>query len=147
MSGCAHFYEGLAARPDFEQAENFARQGDYDTAASKYEEMIGRHPLIADEALFQMGILYVTPQNRHRNYQKALECFQRLIDHYPESGHRRDSVVLASLLHEISSRDRKVVAQGRQIEKLEQQVEEIGRKLERIKEVDMQLKQRKKRFR
>jgi len=146
LSGCAHFYEELITKPDFEQAEDFTGQGNYTAAVSQYERIIARHPLVGDAVLFQMGIIYVSPRNQHKDYQKALECFQKLINNYPESMHRKQSDVLISLINEISDRDKKVNIQRRQIDKLEQQVEEIEKKLEQMKEVDMNLKQKKKHF-
>jgi len=174
LSGCAHVYEELITKSDFEQAELFVRQGDYETAASKYEQILVQHRSFGDAALFQIGIIHVLPRNQHRDYQKALEAFQRLLNDYPLSRYGRDSAVLVSLIDEISTRDekagtqrkqigeleqrvtslideisgrdQKVGAQSKQIDKLEQQVGDMEKKLEQMKEVDMRLKQKKKRL-
>jgi tetratricopeptide (TPR) repeat protein len=160
LSGCAHFYEELITRGDFQQAGDFTRQGNYKASIGKYEQIINHYPLVGDRVLFQMGITYALPRNQQKDYQKSLECFRRLVKNYPESGYRQDSDVLISLIDEISSRDKRVVAEHRQVNKLEQQVKESEKKaeelekkveefekmMEQIKEVDMNLKQKKKTF-
>jgi tetratricopeptide (TPR) repeat protein len=158
LTGCAHFYEELITRSDFQQAGDFTRNGNYKASVSKYEQIIAGYPLVGDRVLFQMGIIYASPRNQQKDYQKSLDYFQRLIKNYPESGYRQDSDTLIFLIHEISSRDKSVFTQRRQIDKLEQQidkfeqqvdklkqqVEESEKKIERIKEVDMNLKHKKK---
>lgn len=146
LSGCAHFYDKFAAGPDFKQADDFTKQGKYEAAADKYEQIIDRYPQAGDRALFQAGIIYVLPQNRHKDYYKALGYLQSLADKYPKSTYRQDSDLLVSLLNEIVAKERKLVTQHKQIYKLEQQTEEIEKKLEQMKKVDMNLKQRKKTF-
>lgn len=138
-SGCVHFYQKLAARPDFEQAENYAKQGNFGAAAVKYEQIISRYPRLGDWALFQLGVVHLSPQNKQKDYAKALESLQRVVDYYPQSRYRRSCDVLISLIADISNLDKKAGAQHKQIEKLEQQ-------LEQMKEVDMNLKQKKKIF-
>jgi tetratricopeptide (TPR) repeat protein len=146
LSGCARFYEELITGPDFQQAGNFTRQENYKAAISKYEQIIARHPLVGDGVLFQMGIIYAAPQNQQKDYSKSLECFQRLIKNYPESRYRQDSDVLISLINEIAGKDKMSVTQRSRIDKLEQQVEEFEKKIEQIKQVDMNLKQKKRPF-
>jgi outer membrane protein assembly factor BamD (BamD/ComL family) len=153
LSGCAHFYEELMARPDFDQAEDLTRQGNYNAAQVKYEQLIDHYPLAGDQALFQTGIIYAMSQNKHKDYHKALEYFQRLVNKYPKSKYRRNSEVLISLISEIVSKDKRAITQHKQIDKLEQQVDklkqqadEVEKKLEQMKEVDMNLKQKKKKF-
>ena len=38
-----------------------------------------------------MGIIYAHPGNDAKNYQKATECFRKIINDYPDSEYRRDS--------------------------------------------------------
>jgi hypothetical protein len=146
LFGCARFYEELITKPDFEQAENFTIQGNYNAAVTKYEEIIGSRPQKGDGALFQLGIIFALPQNKHKDYSRALEYFQRLVNKYPESRYRRDSDVLISLINELVHKDKKMITQHKQIDKLEKQVEEIEKKLEQMKQIDLNLKQKKKTF-
>jgi TolA-binding protein len=153
LSGCAHFYNELITKPDFEQAEDFMRQGNYNAAQVKYEQIIDHYPLVGDWALFQAGIIYALPQNKHKDYHRALEYFQQLVNNYPKSRYRQQSDLFISLITDILNRDKKVSTQHKQIDKLEQQVDklkqqvdEVEKKLEQMKAVDMNLKQKKKKL-
>jgi len=138
-SGCAHLYEKVVTKPDFAQAEDYTRLGNYSAATVKYEQILNRHPRVGDRALFQLGVMYLLPQNKQKDYTKALESFQRIADHYPQSRYRKPADAFVALIADMAGADRKLGAQHKQIEKLEQQ-------LEQLKEVDMNLNQRKKAF-
>jgi TolA-binding protein len=97
---------------------------------------------------------YAYPKNQQKDYQKSLECFQKLIKDYPGSEYRQDSEVMISLIKEVTrkisltneviSKGNKITTQQKQIQTLEQQVKELEKKIEQIKEVDMNLKEKKK---
>ena len=119
------------------------KQGDYNASLLKYEQIIVQYPLVGDRALFEMGIIYAFARNQQKDYQKSLDCFQKLIKDYPESKYRQNSDVMISLINEVTGKDKKMITQRKQIDKLEQQVEEFEKKIEQMKEVDMNLKQKK----
>lgn len=151
FTGCAHFYDELNAKPDFEQADDFTRKGNYNAATGTYAQIVEHYPLVGDRALFQTGIIYALPQNRHKDYHKALELFQQLVNNYPKSRYRQQSDLFISLITDISNRDKKLNTQHKQIDKLEQQVDklkqqvdEVEKKLEQMKEIDMKFKRKKK---
>jgi tetratricopeptide (TPR) repeat protein len=154
MCGCSHFYEGFLARPAFTEANDFLSQGSYKASLNKYEQIIERYPMAGDRVLFEMGVIYAFPRNQQKDYQKSLECFQKLIKDYPRSEYRQDSEVMISLIKEVTrkisltneviSKGNKITTQQKQIQTLEQQVKELEKKIEQIKEVDMNLKEKKK---
>jgi outer membrane protein assembly factor BamD (BamD/ComL family) len=134
-----HLYEKVVTKPDFSQAEDDVRQGNFSAAAVQYDQIISRYPQVGDRALFQLGMIYLLPQNRQKDYSKALEYFQRLAADYPQSRYRRTGDAFIALIADIAGVDKRVSSQRKQIEKLEQQ-------LEQLKEVDINLNQRKKTF-
>jgi tetratricopeptide (TPR) repeat protein len=144
ICGCAHLYEGVVTRTDFEEASDFLKRGNFKASLIKYDQIIVNHPLAGDRALFEMGVIHVYARNPQKDYQKSLGCFQKLIKDYPESKYRKNSDVMVSLIDEVISKDKRIIAQRRQVDKLEQQIEELGKKIELMKEVDMTLKQKKK---
>jgi tetratricopeptide (TPR) repeat protein len=164
ICGCSHFYEGFLAKPAFKEANDFLSQGNYKASLSKYEQIIVRYPTAGDRVLFEMGVIYAYPKNQQKDYQKSLECFQKLIKDYPESEYRQDSEVMISLINEVTrlisfinevprkisrinevtSKDKRIITQQKQIETLERQVEELEKKIEQMKKVDMNLKEKKK---
>jgi len=151
--GCAHYIEGIAAAPDFNEATDLTKKGSYKASLLKYERIISQHPLLSDKALFEMGVIYALPKNQQKDYPKSLDCFQKLIKDYPKSRYRQNSEAMASLLNEMISNDKKLIVQRRQTDKLEQQtdslkqqVAELEKKIEQMKEIDMNLGQKKKAF-
>ena len=102
----------------------YAKKGNYKASLGKYEQIIAQYPRVGDRALFEMGIIYAFARNQQKDYQKSLECFQKLIKDYPDSKYRQNSDVMISLINEVTSKDKRMISQQRQIDKLEQQVEE-----------------------
>jgi len=137
ICGCAHFYERFATKPDFKEANDLMKRGNYKASLSKYEQIIVQFPEEGDRVLFEMGVIYAFPRNQQKDYQKSLECFQKIIKDYPESKYRQGSNLMIFLINEFTK-------QRKQIDKLERQVEEFEKKIEQMKEVDMNLKEKKK---
>ena len=129
ICGCSHFYEGYLAKPAFEEANDFFSQGSYKTSLSKYEQIIVKYPTAGDRVLFEMGVIYAYPRNQQKDYQKSLECFQKLIKDYPGSGYRQDSEVMISLINDVTSKDKRIITQQTQIETLEQEVKSKGNEI------------------
>jgi len=144
MCGCSYFYEGVLARPEFKEANDFSSKGNYKASLSKYEQIIARYPTEGDRVLFEMGFIYAFPRNQEKDYQKSLECFQKLIKDYPGSGYRHDSEVMISLINDVTRKDRRIITQQKQTEMLEQQAKELEKIIEQMKEVDMKIKGKKK---
>jgi tetratricopeptide (TPR) repeat protein len=144
-------YEGLAASPDFEKADDYTKKGNYNASLGEYEKIMAQYPRVGDRALFEMGFIYLSARNQHKDYQKSLECFLRLVKNYPNSKYRQNSDAMLSLLTEmislrteITGRDKRIISQKRQIDELVQQVEAFEKKIEQMKEIDMNLKVKKK---
>ena len=144
-------YEGLVADPDFERANDYAKKGNYKASLGIYEKILAQYPRVGDRALFEMGIIYLSGRNQQKDYQKSLECFLRLMKNYPNSKYRQNSdamisllTEMISLLTEITGRDKRIISQKRQIDELVQQVETFEKKIEQMKQVDMNLKQKRK---
>jgi hypothetical protein len=61
---------------------------------------------------------YAYPKNQQKDYQKSLECFQKLIKDYPGSEYRQDSEVMISLIKEVTrkiSLTNEVISKGNKI--------------------------------
>ena len=129
ICGCSHFYEGYLTRPAFEEANDFFSQGSYKASLSKYEKIILKYPEAGDRVLFAMGVIYAYPKNEQKDYQKSLECFQKLINDYPGSRYRQDSEVMISLINDVTSKDKRIITQQTQIETLEQDVKSKGNEI------------------
>ncbi len=122
ICGCSYIDEGLQIRSISQEANDFFNQGKYEASLSKYEQIIEKHPAVADRVLFEMGIIYAYPRNERKDYQKSLECFQKLVTDYPDSEYRRDSQMMILQIHNVIIKDKIIATQQTQIETSRQEV-------------------------
>ena len=130
ICGCSYIDEGLQNRSISQEANDFFNQGKYEASLSKYEQIIEKHPAVADRVLFEMGIIYACPRNERKDYQKSLECFQKLVTDYPDSEYRRDSQMMILQIHNVIIKDKIIATQQTQIDTSRQEVK--GKKNEII---------------
>jgi tetratricopeptide (TPR) repeat protein len=123
MSGCSHFNDGRKAKTTFAEANDLFHQGSYAASLEKYSEIIDKYPATADRALFEMGIIYAHPKNERKDYQKSLECFQKLVKDYPESVYRQNSEMMMFNIRNVALKDQTIAAQQTQIQTLQHQVQ------------------------
>jgi L,D-peptidoglycan transpeptidase YkuD (ErfK/YbiS/YcfS/YnhG family) len=122
ICGCSYIDEGLQTGSISQEANDFFNQGKYEASLSKYEQIIEKHPAVADRVLFEMGIIYAYPRNEQKDYQKSLECFQKLVRDYPDSEYRRDSQMMILQIHNVIIKDKIIATQQTQIETSRQEV-------------------------
>ena len=123
ISGCSHFNDGLQAKTTFAEANDLFHQGSYTASLDKYSEIIEKYPAMADRVLFEMGIIYAHPKNQQKDYQKSLECFQKLIKDYPGSEYRQNSEMMIFNIRNVILKDKTIAAQQMQIETLQHEVQ------------------------
>ena len=123
LSGCSHFNDGRQAKTTFAEANDLFHQGSYTASLNKYSEITEKYPEKADRALFEMGIIYAHPKNDQKDYQKSLECFQKLIKEYPESEYRQNSEMVIFNIRNVVLKDETIAAQQMQIETLQHKVQ------------------------
>jgi len=123
ISGCSHFNDGRQVKTTFAEANDLFFQGSYTASLNKYSEIIDKYPATADRALFEMGIIYAHPKNEQKDYQKSLECFQKLIKDYPESEYRQNSEMVIFNIWNVVLKDKTIAAQQMQIETLQHEVQ------------------------
>jgi murein L,D-transpeptidase YafK len=95
---------------------------------------------VGDRALFEMGIIYAYSRNEQKDYQKSLECFQKLIKDYPGSGYRKDSEMMIFHINNVIFKDKTIATQQTQIETLRQtQIETLQQRDKTIAEQQTQI--------
>jgi L,D-peptidoglycan transpeptidase YkuD (ErfK/YbiS/YcfS/YnhG family) len=122
LSGCSHVPGGFQAKAAFEDANNLFYQGSYKASLDKYEQIIEKYPTTGDRVLFEMGIIHSHPKNDLKDYQKSLECFQKLIKDYPGSEYRQNSEMMIFSINNVAIKDKTITTQQAQIETLRQAV-------------------------
>ena len=118
ICGCSQFQ----VRSTFNEANDFFSQGNYEASLGTYEQIIEKYPSEGDRALFEMGIIYAYPKNEHKDYQKSLECFQKLINSYPGSKYIYDSERMIFHINNVTVKEQRITAQQTLIEALQQEV-------------------------
>jgi len=146
LYGCSHFDEGHQVRSISREANDFFNQGKYEASLSKYKQIIEKPPAVADRVLFEMGIIYAHPRNEKKDYQKSLECFQKIVKDYPDSEYRRDSQMMIFQIHNVINKDKIIAVQQKQIETSRQEVKskenEIITLQEKIETLEEQIETR-----
>ena len=110
--GCRHTDEGSLSQ----EANHLFNQGNYAAALNKYQQIMAHHPEVADRILFEMGVTHAYPRNAHKNYRKALECFQKLLRDYPDSVYRHDSQMMILQIHNVIIKNDMIATQQTKIE-------------------------------
>jgi L,D-peptidoglycan transpeptidase YkuD (ErfK/YbiS/YcfS/YnhG family) len=123
LYGCSHFNDGRRVNTTFAEANNLFHQGSYAASLDKYSVIIEKYPAKADRALFEMGIIHAHPKNQQKDYQKSLECFQKLIKDYPGSEYRQNSEMMIFNIRNVALKDTTIAAQQVQIETLQHKVQ------------------------
>jgi L,D-peptidoglycan transpeptidase YkuD (ErfK/YbiS/YcfS/YnhG family) len=139
LCGCSPTGGGLQARSLSREANEFFNQGKYEASLSKYEQIIEKSPSSTDRILFEMGIIYAHPGNPKRDYQKSLECFQKITRDYPDSKYRRDSQMMIFQIHNVIHKDRIIATQQTQIEISRREFKNIENEIDTLQEQNEQL--------
>ncbi len=145
--------EGCAVMPlnkedqtggDLKQGERLLAGGDYRGALKAYRKVLDRNLQPGspakpgtDQALFYIGAIYAAPKNSERDYQKALDSFQKLIREFPQSRYRSEAERSVLLLREIMSREKRLKMLKKQIDSLEDQIE-------KMKEIDLDIEEKRR---
>jgi TolA-binding protein len=108
------------------QADELARDHDARAARTIYRRVIRENPgtPAAENALYGLGLLYVDPDGRLRDYIAAQNAFGRLLAQYPESVHAFEARAWLAALGEITR------AQG--------DARRLQTDLDRLKELDIE---------
>ena len=86
------------------QADELARSRDARAARTLYRRVIRENPgtPAAENALYGLGLLYVDPDGRLRDYGAAQNAFGRLLAQYPESVHAFEARAWLAALGELT---------------------------------------------
>jgi L,D-peptidoglycan transpeptidase YkuD (ErfK/YbiS/YcfS/YnhG family) len=124
LSGCSHVNDARRANTAFAEANDLFHQESYAASLDKYSEIAEKYPAKADRALFEMGIVYAHPRNERKDYQKSLDCFQKLIKEYPGSEYRQNGEMMIFNIRNVVLKDQTTAAQQMQIETLRHEIQD-----------------------
>ncbi|HXX33888.1 MAG TPA: tetratricopeptide repeat protein [Thermodesulfobacteriota bacterium] len=117
--------------PDQAQAyvlrgQTLLSQRNYDGALSEFQKVLSLPPdkPLKDEALFDMGLVYAHFGNPHRDVEKSVEFFKKLINQYPKSTLAEQAKMWVGILEE-NEKLNQVIQRMKQVDI---EIEEMRRK-------------------
>jgi len=119
-------------REPFLLSQKLLTEGNYEGALMENQRILslsGQNPP-ADEALFNMGLIHAHPGYGKRDIIKSLALFKRLIKDHPRSPWVEQAKTWVGLLQEN--------------EKLSHSIEELSRVIEKSKQVDIEIEEKKR---
>jgi len=112
------------------RARSLVAQGDFEGALREDQKALhlaAKNPP-ADEALFRLGLIYAHPGNPHKDFDKSLSFFQRLVNEYPGNLWAEDAKVWVGILQE-NVRLQTLIQQSKKVDvELEEKKRERGGK-------------------
>jgi outer membrane protein assembly factor BamD (BamD/ComL family) len=125
ISGCLHFSNKQQGELLLSKSMNKMLRGQYDEAMEENFAVLNKYPSrLADQALFQIGLLYACPENPNQDYQNALNAFNKILIEFPESPHRDQAQVWVLFIRNLSEKDREIDLLNAKVVSLERSVED-----------------------
>jgi hypothetical protein len=114
------------------EAKTLMFKGDFEASIKRNKDVLRQFPLtLGDQALFQMGLNYSHPEKANPDNQKAIECFQRVLDDYPKSNIRDEAETWILFLQ-------KTIENEKKFEGLQSQEEDLKNQIEKHKKIYLQ---------
>jgi len=120
------------AREPFLLSQRLLAEGNYEGAIKENQRILslsGQNPP-GDEALFNMGLIHAHPGYPKRDTTKSLALFRRLLKEHPRSPWTEQAKTWVGVLQEN--------------EKMSRSVEELNRVIEKSKQVDIEIEEKKR---
>ncbi len=114
------------------QARKLFEQRDYDGSVRENQKVLslaGQNPP-ADEALFNLGLIYAHAGNARKDYGKSVGFFRKLIKDYPQSPLALQARIWTGVLLEN--------------EKMSQTIQKLNQVIEESKQVDIEIEEKKR---
>ncbi len=123
-------------------AKTFMFESDYNSSILYNEKVLSQFPKsLGDQALFQMGLTYVHPENPKLDNQKSLECFQRIIEEFPKSSIRDEAGIWILVLQKIIKNDKRFRLKNKN---LRYQIGSLKNQIKKLKEIDLGIEDKKR---
>jgi hypothetical protein len=143
--GCLHFSKKLQGQQLLEEGMGQMVSRQYEASMAKNLTVLNNFPhSLADQALFQIGLLYAHPENPNQNYEKSLESFNKISSEFSESRLRHQAKLWVVFIKDVIDKERKIRILNKKNVLLERTVEQqniditiLQKKIETGKNVDL----------
>jgi hypothetical protein len=125
-------------KQDLAKASALMFKGDYEASLKHNRRVLRQFPrTLGDQALFQMGLNYSHTENPNPDNQKSIECFQRIIEEFPESSIRDEAVIWILFIQ-------KSIENKKRFDNLQHQKENLKDQIEKLKKIDLGIEDKKR---
>ncbi len=151
ISGCSGV-QGLLARPDYWQADQYLAEGNYTAALAQYRQIPPLYPQARMRPSFGIGCILANPQNPERNYEKSLDTLKQLVTEFPRSKYRASAETLICP-HRRGDEPRQGGAGLQEAGRIRtksrsracrKQIESLQKQIEQMKEIDRSLEEKRR---
>lgn len=123
--GCLHFSKKAQGRQLLEQGMDQMLSHRYEASLTSNITVLNQFPdKLADQALFQIGLLYAHPENPNRNYEKSLNSFNRILDGFPESPLRPQAQLCILFVKDVTEKEQQLAMLNGRNASLEKTIEQ-----------------------
>jgi hypothetical protein len=152
-AGCLHWSGDRQGQAHLATARHLLAGGDYPGALEENHKVLQHSSTdFTDQALFQIGLIYAHPENPDRSYLKSLESFQRIVNQFPESSLCSEAKIWNLVIGGIIDQEKQVqrltennAALDRQIRMQKEQISRLQDQLEKLKNIDIKIEEKKRR--
>jgi tetratricopeptide (TPR) repeat protein len=152
-AGCLHMSGTRQGQAHLATARHLLAGGDYAGALEKNHKVLEDAGTdLVDQALFQIGLIYAHPENPDRNYLKSLEAFQRIVHQFPESSLGPDARIWSLVIEGIIDSENQIqqltennAALDRQLRLQKEKISRLQDQLEKLKNIDIKIEEKKRR--
>ncbi len=150
--GCLHWPSQAQGEQQLLEARQRFANGNYSSALEINRRVLTQFSAsLADQAIFQIGLIYAHPHNPDRDIQKAVESFQHIIDRYPASRLRQDAILWRVVLDQIRAQESQIQALTQRNAPLEKtliiqkrKINQLQDQLEKLKRIDIKMEEKKR---
>ena len=143
--GCLHFSKKLQGQQLLEEGMDQMVSRQYEASMAKNLTVLNNFPhSLADQALFQIGLLYAHPENPNQNYEKSIGSFNEILNGFSESRLRHQAQLWVVFIRDVIDKERKIGIINNKNVSLEKTVEQqkieitiLQKKVETTKNVDL----------
>jgi hypothetical protein len=150
--GCLHWSPQSQGEQLLVEARQRYYDDDFSSALEISRQVLVQFPAsLADQSLFQIGLIYAHPDNPDRDFQKAADFFQRIIDQYSTSRLLQDTELWQSVLVQLRAQENQIRTLTQRSAALEKFIQVQKRKiyqlqdqLEQLKHIDIKMEEEKR---
>jgi hypothetical protein len=133
--GCVDSLRQWQGEQDLREAKHLMTTGNFSASEKKTLGVLETFPqTLGDEALFQMGLLYMLPKNANASYEKSKTFFEKLVTQYPDSERKEEAAAWLLALTRIVNSERETIELQKKLTLLEQTSEAKGREIKQMQE-------------